>query len=49
MLKKILFGLVFLILISVVGMVIERTSMLAADKIKSFYKEDEGEKLERGG
>jgi hypothetical protein len=45
MLKKILFGLVFLILISVVGMVIERTSMLAADKIKSFYKEDEGEKL----
>jgi hypothetical protein len=43
--KKILFGLIFLILISAVGMVIGRTSMLAADKIKSFYKEDEGEKL----
>ncbi|NQD65913.1 DUF4129 domain-containing protein [Bacillus haikouensis] len=43
--KKILFGLVFLILISAVGMAIGRTSMLAADKIKSFYKEDDGEKL----
>jgi hypothetical protein len=43
--KKILFGLVFLILISAVGMAIGRTSMLAADKIKSFYKEDEGEQL----
>ncbi|MEL3974764.1 DUF4129 domain-containing protein [Rossellomorea oryzaecorticis] len=45
MYKKILFGLVFLILISAVGMVIGRTSMLVADKVKSFYKEDEGEKL----
>jgi hypothetical protein len=41
--KKVIFGLAFLLLISAVGMAIGRISVLSADQVKSFYKEDKDE------
>ncbi|MCA1056144.1 DUF4129 domain-containing protein [Rossellomorea aquimaris] len=44
--NKLIFGFVFLLLISAVGLAVARLSMLATDGVKSFYKdEQEGEKF----